>query len=79
LTDIERNTDKTKEVEMLLLTRRQGESVIVGDDITITVLSVQQGCVKIGIKAHREVPVHREEIYRRIQEKRKESQSAEEQ
>jgi len=51
---------------MLILTRRTGETVMVGDDITITVLGVKGNQVRVGIKAPRDVPVHREEIYERI-------------
>lgn len=52
---------------MLILTRRVGETVMVGDDITVTVLGVKGYQVRVGIKAPRDVPVHREEIYERIQ------------
>lgn len=52
---------------MLILTRRIGESVIVGDDVTITILGVKGNQVRLGINAPKDVSVHREEIYRRIQ------------
>lgn len=51
---------------MLLLTRRVGESINIGDDIKITILSVNGKQVRIGVNAPREVSVHREEIYKRI-------------
>lgn len=52
---------------MLILTRRSGESVMVGDDIVITVFEVRGDAVRIGIKAPRSVAVHREEVYLELQ------------
>jgi len=52
---------------MLILTRRTGETIHIGDDIVITVLGQQSGQVRIGVSAPKEVPVHREEVLRRIQ------------
>lgn len=51
---------------MLILTRRTGESVVIGNEVTITVLGVKGNQVRIGINAPKNVPVHREEIYERI-------------
>ena len=53
---------------MLILSRKMGESIHVGDSVIVTVLAVARGQVKIGIDAPRELSVHREEIYRRIQD-----------
>ena len=52
---------------MLILTRRIGETLMVGDDVTITVLGVKGNQVRIGVNAPKDVAVHREEIYQRIQ------------
>ena len=53
---------------MLVLTRKLGENIRIGDAVKITVLEVRSGQVKLGIEAPPEVKVHREEIYARIQE-----------
>jgi len=55
---------------MLILTRRPKESIIINDDITITLLEIKGNQVRLGINAPREVSVHREEIYLRIQRER---------
>ena len=51
---------------MLVLTRRVGETLMIGDEVTVTVLGVKGSQVRIGVNAPREVAVHREEIYERI-------------
>ncbi len=61
---------------MLILTRRAGETVMIGSDITITVLGVKGNQVRIGINAPRDVAVHREEIYERIKNEESAKQAA---
>ena len=51
---------------MLILTRRVGESVVIGNEVTVTVLGVKGNQVRIGVNAPRDVTVHREEIFERI-------------
>jgi carbon storage regulator len=60
---------------MLILTRRVGETVVIGNDVDVTVLGVKGNQVRLGVKAPREVSVHREEIYKRIKEEENKSSS----
>lgn len=61
---------------MLIFTRRVGESINIGDDITVTVVSVNGNSARIGVDAPKHVEVHREEIYRQVQADRKGDQKA---
>lgn len=58
---------------MLALSRKQGESIMIGSDIELTVLEVKGEQVKIGISAPKSIPVYRKEIYSQIQEANRES------
>ena len=58
---------------MLILTRKIGESLMIGDDVQVTILGTQGNQIRIGIDAPREVEVHREEVYHRIQEEKKQA------
>ena len=60
---------------MLVLTRRAGESVMIGDDVVITVLEARGDVIRLGIQAPRDVRVHREEIYRELQAANREAAS----
>ena len=60
---------------MLCLTRRVGETIMIGDDITVTVLGIRGGQIKLGIVAPKEAPVHREEVYERIKAEQGEGNS----
>lgn len=62
---------------MLVLTRNAGQVIRIGDDVTITILNAKHGKIKIGIDAPKDVAIHREEIYQRLQQNRTISTSTE--
>lgn len=59
---------------MLILTRRVGEAVVIGEEVTVTVLGVKGNQVRIGVNAPKSVSVHRDEIYERIKNEREASE-----
>ena len=61
---------------MLILTRRVGETLMIGDEVTVTVLGVKGNQVRIGVNAPKHVAVHREEIYERIQREQEQNGNA---
>ena len=62
---------------MLILTRRVGETLMIGDEVTVTVLGVKGNQVRIGVNAPKDIAVHREEIYERIKREQDSASAAE--
>ncbi|MGO9021563.1 MAG: carbon storage regulator CsrA [Syntrophobacteraceae bacterium] len=58
---------------MLILTRRPGESILIGDDIEVTITSIDQNKVRVGIKSPAQIPIYREELYRKIQKENRDA------
>ncbi len=62
---------------MLILTRRAGETIMVGDEVTVTIIGIKANQVRIGVDAPRQIAVHREEIYHRIQDEKNQARELE--
>jgi len=68
-----------KELKMLVLSRQKDESIVIGDNVEITIVDVRGDKVRLGITAPKEVPVHRREVYDAIQREKAEKQASEQQ
>ena len=66
---------KRQEGAMLVLTRKSGQGIWIGDNIRVVVLEAKEGQIRLGIEASRKTPIHRDEVYQRIQEQNKKSAS----
>ena len=73
----ERTRRSRKETDMLALSRKKNEAIVVNNNVEVTILEIKGDQVKLGITAPREVPVYRKEVYVQIQEANKEAMSAE--
>lgn len=68
-------TGRQKELKMLVLSRQKDESIMIGDDVEITIVDVRGDKVRLGITAPKEIPVHRMEVYEAIQREKSEKQA----
>ena len=68
-------TNSQKELKMLVLSRQKDESIVIGDDVEITIVDVRGDKVRLGITAPKSIPVHRREVYDAIQREKKEKQA----
>lgn len=67
-------TNRMESIAMLVLSRKINESIIIGDDIVITIVDIRGDKVRVGINAPQKVPVHRQEVYEAIERERKVSE-----
>jgi carbon storage regulator len=74
-----RKTSRQKELKMLVLSRQKDESIMIGDDVEITIVDVRGDKVRLGIAAPKEIPVHRKEVYEAIQREKSEQKKAQKQ
>ena len=68
-------TNLQKELKMLVLSRQKDESIVIGDDVEVTIVDVRGDKVRLGITAPKSIPVHRREVYDAIQREKKEKQA----
>jgi carbon storage regulator len=74
-----RKTSRQKELKMLVLSRQKDESIMIGDDVEITIVDVRGDKVRLGIAAPKDIPVHRKEVYEAIQREKSEQKNAQKQ
>ena len=72
-------TSRQKELKMLVLSRQKDESIMIGDDVEITIVDVRGDKVRLGIAAPKDIPVHRKEVYEAIQREKSEQKKAQKQ
>ena len=72
-------TNLQKELKMLVLSRQKDESIVIGDDVEITIVDVRGDKVRLGITAPKSIPVHRREVYDAIQREKKEKEKKQQQ
>jgi carbon storage regulator len=74
---VTKQTNRQKELKMLVLSRQKDESIMIGDDVKITIVDVRGDKVRLGIEAPKNIPVHRKEVYEAIQREKKAAENGE--